>query len=60
MDPNATLAEMIRAAADVNRAQPGDSIEGFQEAALRLAEHVEALNEWISRGGFLPDAWRGR
>ena len=26
----------------------------------RLAELVIALDEWISKGGFLPDQWRGK
>ena len=25
--------------------------------AFRMAELVEALDGWISRGGFLPEAW---
>jgi hypothetical protein len=57
MDPNATLAAIRQAIADVNGAQPGDSIAHFQEASLRLAEHVEVLDEWLTRGGFLPYAW---
>jgi hypothetical protein len=22
-----------------------------------MAEHAEALDAWLTRGGFLPDAW---
>ena len=29
-----------------------------QDDANRLAELVEALNNWILKGGFLPKAWR--
>jgi len=48
MDPNATLSE-IR------------SILGSSDLELpdyeRLADLTAALDEWISRGGFLPAAW---
>lgn len=40
MDPNATLANFLDACADQDR-----------ETAL---ETLENLQEWISRGGFLP------
>lgn len=42
MDPNAVLAE-IRAY--------------VKDDESPLAEAVIALDEWMSRGGFLPDAW---
>lgn len=29
-----------------------------EEDAYWLAEHVIALDEWISRGGFLPARWQ--
>jgi len=47
MDPDATLAE-IRA---LIKAAPLD------ECWDRLAELIESLDEWISRGGFLPSDW---
>lgn len=43
MDPNACLARLREALAE------GDS-EGAREA-------FASLSEWLSRGGFLPDAW---
>lgn len=49
MDPDATLARIReQAAADRMHGPPYDS----------LAEHVQALDEWLSNGGFLPEAWR--
>jgi hypothetical protein len=47
MDPNATLAqirELIAAGTKVDLEQ--------------AAELMTALDEWLSRGGFLPDAWQ--
>ena len=49
MDPNATLAR-IRELTD-----PGTVI-GHDEGA-ELAELVEALDRWLTRGGPLPEAW---
>lgn len=48
MDPDACLAR-IREAAEADRMQgpPYDS----------LAELVQAMDEWLSKGGFLPQAW---
>lgn len=43
MDPNAALAEMREAYA----------AENYE----RCAELADALDTWISRGGFLPRAW---
>jgi hypothetical protein len=55
MDPNANLAEQLMiahamlSAADFGEITPHD--------AARLAQLVEALDEWIRRGGFLPKRW---
>jgi hypothetical protein len=53
MDPNANLAEQLRLA---NNLLADD--EPSLEDAQRLAELVEALNDWLRGGGFQPDAWR--
>lgn len=53
MDPNATLAE-IREQVRVSYAE-----EGFEHFdALRLAELIGGLDEWLSRGGSLPKDWK--
>lgn len=49
MDPNATLAELIRIA----RA----NLESEEPEAARMAELIEALDTWICNGGFLPHRW---
>lgn len=61
MDPDANL-EYLRTNARVVVAsdgstfssQDGETWEGF---AKDLAEYVLALDEWITKGGFLPQAW---
>jgi len=51
MDPNAALREIRWALSDWR--------DGIKDEANfdRLAEHVEALDEWLTKGGFLPGAW---
>jgi hypothetical protein len=53
MDPNASLA-MLRAIAE--RYQSGDTIK--QADIQALVDHFEAIDYWLSNGGFLPDAWK--
>lgn len=50
MDPEATLSNM-RGLADVITSH-GDSAY-----AEELAEAFQALDDWLSKGGFLPVAW---
>ena len=55
MDPTTSLYE-IR---DAYRAILADDIGPAELSvhAADLAEHVKALDEWMSRGGFLPAQW---
>lgn len=48
MDPNATLDRMRR------HLDAAHSADEFDE----LCELVEAMDNWLSKGGFLPDAWK--
>jgi len=58
MDPNAAL-EQIRISAGELRSQDDDgALEGSQVG--NLLDHVEALDEWLSKGGFLPRDWQER
>lgn len=52
MDPNTTL-EVIRQA--ILYDSELDDHRGAHNRAI--VEHFTALDEWLSRGGFLPDAW---
>jgi hypothetical protein len=47
MDPDATL-QAIRELVENNDGSP---------EALALAENFRSLDEWLSRGGFLPTDW---
>lgn len=71
MDPDANLKEQLELAKAINEARDeydrdGETWSFMQdhewneqqaERAMRLAELVEALNEWILKGGALPAAW---
>lgn len=50
MDPDETL-KSARAAAERVHASSDD-------AAIELAEAFEALDGWLSKGGFLPADWK--
>jgi hypothetical protein len=56
MDPNANLREQKEI---TERMLHPDSEHVDSGDAIRLAELVEALDEWIRKGGFLPSAWSG-
>jgi len=57
MDPDANLREQREL---TERMLDPDSQYVDSGDALRLAELVEALHEWLSKGGFMPQEWRGR
>lgn len=67
MDPDANLQEQLELARKIQEIQDGSDDEGnlSQEELLdvdafgaRLAELVIALDEWIGKGGFLPERWK--
>lgn len=51
MDPNTALARM-RALTERADSQQLTLEEGFE-----LAELISGLDQWLSRGGFLPTDW---
>lgn len=56
MDPNATLTEMLDLSERITTASDNDKpIDEID--AVRLAELVTAMNEWMQRGGFCPTRW---
>lgn len=57
MDPNTTLANLRIALAVWSESRDADTIN---DAANNAAEAAQALDEWLSRGGFLPTPWQGR
>lgn len=60
MDPNRTLLELRAAIKRVLESDPQDQedYEQFEEDASQLANAADDLDNWLSRGGFLPDAWK--
>ena len=69
MDPNETLRIIRESIATL---RPGieagdwdedlkyDMGEDAKEAIEALVEHVDALDEWLAKGGFLPRDWMDR
>lgn len=66
MDPNANLDEQLDLMKRIRAIQDACTDDGFftddQRAniismGLRLAELVEALDHWITGGGFIPERW---
>ena len=55
MDPNKALEDVRDIIA---RIEDTDDVLPTFELAEQLAEIVGGLDEWLSRGGFLPDDWR--
>ena len=60
MDPDANIAEQQRIANEIIvRADADETVgEAIFLRALRLSELVQALDEWIRRGGALPQRWQ--
>jgi hypothetical protein len=56
MDPNQAL-QSVR---DLGRQIREDHTKSRASLGLALAEHLLTLDEWLSKGGFLPEPWRGR
>lgn len=50
MDPNETLRML--------RERVADALNDRDYSPIRVAILFEALDEWLSKGGFLPDDWR--
>lgn len=55
MDPNATLQALRAALIDYDQAIRKSVAD---EAADRALEAFRALDEWIAKGGFLPEDWK--
>lgn len=57
MDPNETLRLLREAVAEYRRPLPFSDSDEAAQLLADLVQHVEALDEWLSKGGFLPSAW---
>lgn len=59
MDPNANLQEQLELANEIlDMVDRGITTSDAQ--AERLAELVVTLDTWLTCGGFLPSAWKGK
>lgn len=58
MDPNTALAELRRIVGRLLDTGYGDTVpDGWYEDALAALEHVAAIDEFLTSGGFLPTEW---
>lgn len=63
MDPDANLTEQLELAAvdwtgkDTDELTPQE-LSDLHDAHIRLCDLVQALDQWRTRGGFLPARWR--
>ena len=55
MDPTSALQTIRAAIAATRREDPAECVEW--EDVDDLVAHVEALDDWLTGGGFLPEAW---
>lgn len=61
MDPDKLLADMREAQEEASRnsAVYDDEMRSrYHQAHEKVAYCAEELDEWLSKGGYLPDAWR--
>ena len=60
MDPEANLREQLELAESMvdNPEESEEHVDDMCNDGRRLAELVLALNEWITKGGFLPTSWK--
>jgi hypothetical protein len=67
MDPNENLRQqreeqqVLKAHAKDNPAHndyPGETCYLCDDALFKIAELAEAMDEWMSKSGFLPDEWK--
>jgi hypothetical protein len=55
MDPDEALRQLRSAIVDWEMAEPGSRAE--HNAGERATSAAGALDDWLSKGGFLPRAW---
>lgn len=55
MDPNETL-RMLRLT--IKQLRVDEDTDVWEAHANEICEYFEALDDWLSRGGFPPEEWR--
>ena len=59
MDPNANLARQQAILAEAAKLPQGYTSEQHLVLYAELGDLVEAMDEWLAKGGFLPDSKAG-
>lgn len=54
MDPDVALARIRESIIRINRSPQFV----HHDDAMLVVEYFEALDEWLCKGGFLPEAWQ--
>ena len=58
MDPDACLKQIRELISTINEAETdGKFLDDLASEIHQLVECVEALDDWINKGGFLPAQW---
>jgi hypothetical protein len=55
MDPNEILRELRRWAKAMSTGNHAGPTPSLRE--MSMADLFESLDEWLTKGGFMPDAW---
>ncbi len=56
MDPDETLARLRALLVEWHQTDPMDTFD-LSEVGAKVVEHLEALDEWLTEGGFPPMDW---
>ena len=59
MDPDEALKRIRAAITEIRIRDTEGRTEKVRDVAVEMAAKVEALDEWLSKGGFKPVAWQG-
>jgi hypothetical protein len=57
MDPDEALRTLRRAISEYWHAVANDDVPAERDAGHDAVEAAEALDGWLSKGGFLPSGW---
>ena len=60
MDPNEALKKARAALTACRKANDEGRYDDERDEAESALSHFEALDEWLTKGGFMPDAWYQR
>jgi hypothetical protein len=56
MDPNTVLRALRQLTARIDEISANPDRD-WSDVALEALEGIDALDGWLTRGGFLPEAW---